>query len=52
VAPSGGSASGGKGKGDSVGEDEGAGHCVLSIDPRTKRVRVESYGGFRGAQTW
>jgi hypothetical protein len=28
------------------GKRGGAGHRVLSVDPRTKRVSVESYGGF------
>jgi len=53
AAPSGGSTTGGegKGKGGGVGAGSGAGHRVLSIDSRTKRVRVESYGGFsRGTE--
>ena len=41
VVPSGGSATGRKGKGGSVGAGSGAGHRVLSVDSRTKRVRVE-----------
>lgn len=41
----GGSGAGGKGKGSGVNAGAGAGHRVLSLDPRTKRVRVESYGG-------
>ena len=45
AAPSDRSTAGGKGKGSGVGAGSGAGHRVLSIDPRTKRVRVESYGG-------
>jgi len=49
AAPSGGSAAGGKGKGGGVTASSGAGHRVLSVDSRTKRVRVESYGGFSGA---
>src|SRR5260221_8177743 len=35
----------GKGGRETVGEGEGTGHCVLSIDPRMKHIRVESYGG-------
>src|SRR5260221_5933763 len=35
----------GKGGRETVGEGEGTGHCVLPIDPdpRTKRIRIESY---------
>ena len=34
-----------------MGAGSGAGHRVLSIDSRTKRVIVESYGGFsRGTE--
>jgi hypothetical protein len=51
TAPSGGSTAGGKGKGGGVSAGSGAGHRVLSIDSRTKRVIVESYGGFsRGTE--
>ena len=46
ATPSGGSAAGGKWKGGGAGAGSGAGHRVLSVDSRTKRVRVESYGGF------
>jgi len=49
AAPSGGSATGGKGKGGGMTPGPGAGHRVLSVDSRTKRVRVESYGGLSRA---
>jgi len=42
AALSGGSAAGGKGEGIGVGAGSGVGHRVVSIDPRTKRVGVES----------
>ena len=41
----GGSGAGGRGKGGGVNTAASAGHRVLSLDPRTKRVKVESYGG-------
>ena len=41
----GGSGAGGRGKGGGVNTAAGGGHRVLSLDPRTKRVKVESYGG-------
>jgi len=49
ATPSGGSAAGGKGKGAGVAAGSGAGRRVLSVDSRTKRVRVESYGGLSRA---
>jgi hypothetical protein len=43
AAPIGGSAARGKGEGGARGGGAGAGHRVLSTDPRTNRVMVESY---------
>jgi len=46
AAPSGGSATGGKGEEGGVGACSGAGHRVLSVDPRTKGVKSSRMEGF------